>query len=143
MINKINKLKLAIIGLGYVGLPLVLEFAKKRPIIAFDINKNRIEELTSGIDKNLEFSKNELQSSKQINFTNNVEDVKSANCFIVTVPTPVDKFNKPNLKPLLKASEMISHNIKKGDLIIYESTVYPGCIEEECVPILKQFSSDV
>ena len=140
MINKINKLKLAIIGLGYVGLPLVLEFAKKRPIIAFDINKNRIEELTSGIDKNLEFSKNELQSSKQINFTNNVEDVKSANCFIVTVPTPVDKFNKPNLKPLLKASEMISHNIKKGDLIIYESTVYPGCIEEECVPILERFS---
>jgi len=140
MISKIKKLKLAIIGLGYVGLPLALEFAKKRKIISFDINKKRIEELNSGIDKNLEFNKDELQKSKNLNFTHNIEHLKSSNCYIITVPTPVDRFNKPNLKPLIKASEMIGKIIKKRDLIIYESTVYPGCIEEECVPTLEKFS---
>ena len=140
MINKNKDLQLAIIGLGYVGLPLALEFAKKRKVIGFDINKNRIEQLKSGKDKNLEFSKEELQDSKQLNFTNSVDDIKSANCYIVTVPTPIDEFKKPDLRPLFKASEIIGKIIKKGDLIIYESTVYPGCVEEECVPVLEKFS---
>ena len=140
MINKIKNLKLGIIGLGYVGLPLALEFSKKKNVTGFDISEKRILELNSGIDKNLEFKKEELQGLKQLSFTSSVEDLTSLNCFIITVPTPVDKFKKPNLKPLLMASEMIGKIIKKGDLIIYESTVYPGCIEEECVPILQKFS---
>ena len=140
MISKNKDLQLAIIGLGYVGLPLALEFAKKKKVIGFDINKKRIEELNSGIDKNLDFSKKELQSSKQLKFTNNEQEIKSANCYIVTVPTPVDDFKEPNLAPLMKASETIGKIIKRGDLIIYESTVYPGCVEEECVPVLEKFS---
>ena len=141
MINTIKDIKLGIIGLGYVGLPLALEFSKNRKVIGFDLKKNRIEELNSGIDKNLESSKEEIQNSKQLNFTNNVEDLKYANCFIVTVPTPVNELKKPDLQPLLQASEMIGKIIKKGDLIIYESTVYPGCTEEVCVPILEKFSN--
>ena len=140
MINKIKDIKLAIIGLGYVGLPLVLEFAKKKNIIGFDISEKRINELNSQIDSNLEFEKKDFKSSKQINFTYNKKDLKSANCFIITVPTPVDKLKKPDLKPLLTASKMIGEVIKKGDIVIYESTVYPGCVEEECVPILEKFS---
>ena len=140
MINTSKNLRLAIIGLGYVGLPLALEFAKKRKVIGFDINKKRIIELNSGIDKNLEFTNVELKSSRQINFTNSEADLISANCYIVTVPTPINALKKPDLRPLLKASEMINKIIKKGDLIIYESTVYPGCIEEECVPILEKSS---
>jgi len=141
MINTIKDIKLGIIGLGYVGLPLALEFSKNRKVIGFDLKKNRIEELNSGIDKNLESSKEEIQNSKQLNFTNNVEDLKYANCFIITVPTPIDELKKPDLQPLLQASEMIGKIIKKGDLIIYESTVYPGCTEEVCVPILEKFSN--
>ena len=140
MINSNKDLKLAIIGLGYVGLPLALEFAKKRPVIAFDINKKRINELKSGVDKNLEFTKKEFQKSKLINFTYNKENFKSTNCYIITVPTPIDEFKKPNLKPLFKASEMIGKIINNGDLVIYESTVYPGCVEESCVPILERSS---
>ena len=139
MINKIKDLKLAIIGLGYVGLPLAIEFSKKKSVIGFDINK-RVLELNSYKDINLEHNKATLKKTKNLKFTNNEEDLKFANCFIVTVPTPVDKQKRPNLKPLLKASKMIGKIIKKGDLIIYESTVYPGCIEEECVPILEKFS---
>ena len=140
MINKIDKLRLAIIGLGYVGLPLALEFAKKRAIIGFDIKKKRIEELSLGIDRNLESKKEEFQNIKELNFTSNEDDLKSANCYIVTVPTPIDELKKPDLNPLLKASEIVGKAIKKGDLIIYESTVYPGCIEEQCVPILEMSS---
>ena len=140
MIKSKNDFKLAIIGLGYVGLPLALEFAKKKSIIGFDINERRVGDLRSGVDKNLEFSKDELLSSKKLNFTNIVEDIKSANCFIITVPTPIDKFKKPDLKLLLNASKMVGQIIKNGNLIIYESTVYPGCVEEECVPILEKFS---
>ncbi len=140
MINKTKDLKLVIIGLGYVGLPLALEFAKKREVIGFDINKSRIKKLKLGIDKNIEFSKEEILSSKHLNFTDSVDDIKYANCYIITVPTPIDKFKKPDLKPLFKATETIGKIIKKGDLIIYESTVYPGCVEEECVPILEKFS---
>ena len=141
MINLSKDIKLAIVGLGYVGLPLALEFAKKRKVIGFDINEERIKELNSGADKNLEFNREELQNSKQLNFTNNEEDLKYANCFIITVPTPIDELKKPDLRPLLKSSEMIGNTIKKGDLIIYESTVYPGCVEEVCVPVLEKFSN--
>ena len=139
MIKK-KDIKLAIVGLGYVGLPLALEFAKKKEVVGFDICEKRISELNSGIDKNLEFSKKELIFSKQLNFTNKKQDLKSANCFIITVPTPINKFKKPDLRPLLNVSEMVGKIIKKGDLIIYESTVYPGCVEETCVPILEKCS---
>jgi len=140
MINNTKKLKLAIIGLGYVGLPLALEFSKKRSLVGFDIDKKRINELNSGIDKNLETTKEELNSIKQLIFTNDEKNLKLANCYIITVPTPIDEFKKPNLGPLLKASKIISKVIKQNDLIIYESTVYPGCIEEQCVPVLERYS---
>ena len=140
MIFKKKNLKLAIIGLGYVGLPLALEFAKKKKIIGFDIDRKRVKELRSGIDKNSEFNISKIKKSKQIKFTNNLKDIKSVNCYIVTVPTPVNKLKKPDLKPLLSASKMIGQIIKREDVIIYESTVYPGCIEEKCVPILEKHS---
>ena len=140
MIKKIKDIKLAVIGLGYVGLPLALEFAKKKKVIGFDINKKRIKELNSGFDQNLEFNKKELKNSKKIKFTYNEKNLKFANCYIISVPTPVDEFKKPDLRPLFKACKMIGGIIKKGDLIIYESTVYPGCTEEQCVPILEKFS---
>ena len=141
MINKIEELKLAVIGLGYVGLPLALAFEKKRSVIGFDIEEKRIQELASGIDRNLESSKEELQNLKQLNFTSNENELKSANCYIVTVPTPINEFKEPDLNPLFNASEIVGKFIKKGDIIIYESTVYPGCVEERCVPILEKFSN--
>ena len=140
MIKFVNKIKLAIVGLGYVGLPLVLEFAKKRPLIAFDIDKKRITELNFGVDKNLEVKKKDLKNIKQLVFTNDQKKLKLANCYIITVPTPIDELKKPNLDPLLNASKIIAKVIKKNDLIIYESTVYPGCIEEKCVPVLEKYS---
>jgi len=135
-----KKLKLAIIGLGYVGLPLTLEFAKKKNVIGFDINKKRIKELNNGFDKNLEFSKKDLKSSTKLKFTSNKKDLKLANCFIVCVPTPVDKNKNPDLKALFAASKIVGSIIKRGDLVIFESTVYPGCTEDECVPIIEKFS---
>ena len=140
MNNSIKKIKLAVIGLGYVGLPLTLEFAKKRKVIGFDIEEKRIKELKIGKDKNLEVTKKELKNNKQLIFTSNEKDIKSANCYIVTVPTPIDKKKKPDLKPLLKAGKIVGKVIQKGDLIIYESTVYPGCVEEQCVPTIEKFS---
>ena len=140
MINETKDLKLAIVGLVYVGLPLGLEFAKKRRVIGFDIDEKRIEELKSGIDKNLESTEQEIQFAKQLNFTNNQDELRYANCYIITVPTPIDVRKKPNLKPLLTASEIVGKFLKKEDLVIYESTVYPGCIEDVCVPILEKFS---
>jgi UDP-N-acetyl-D-galactosamine dehydrogenase len=137
---KLNNLKLAIIGLGYVGLPLAIEFSKKRPVIGFDIKTQRIKELKSGIDKTLEVSNKELQNAKYLNLTNIKKDLKSANCYIVTVPTPIDKFKKPDLRGLLLASKIIGELLKVGDIVIYESTVYPGCTEEKCVPILEKYS---
>ena len=141
MIKKKEDLKIAVIGLGYVGLPLAIEFSKKKNVIGFDINEKRIAELTSGKDKNLEFIESDLQNLKKLKFTSATEDLKFANCFIITVPTPVNEFKKPDLRQLFTATEMIGKIIKKNDLIIYESTVYPGCLEEECVPILKKFSN--
>ena len=141
MIKKKEDLKIAVIGLGYVGLPLAIEFSKKKNVIGFDINEKRIAELISGKDKNLEFIESDLQNLKKLKFTSAAEDLKFANCFIITVPTPVNEFKKPDLTQLFTATEMIGKIIKKNDLIIYESTVYPGCLEEECVPILKKFSN--
>ena len=140
MINNKKNFKLAIVGLGYVGLPLALEFSKKRKVIGFDISKKRINELKSGIDVNLETSKKKIINSRNLYFTNNKQDLKFVNCYIITVPTPVNSFKKPNLLPLKKASQTVGSLLKKKDLVIYESTVYPGCVEEECVPILEKFS---
>ena len=113
MITKKDAIKLGVIGLGYVGLPLALEFAKKRKVIGFDVNRNRIEQLKSGFDVNLETTKSELKNSKKINFTNNVQDLEKLICYIVTVPTPIDKYKKPNLKPLLMASKTVGNFLKK------------------------------
>ena len=140
MINKKKELKLAVIGLGYVGLPLALEFAKKRKVIGFDVNKQRIKELKSGFDRNLETTKSEIKNIKKLNFTNHEQDLEFANCYIITVPTPIDKFKKPDLTFLLMASKTVGGFLKEKDLVIYESTVYPGCIEEVCVPVLEKFS---
>ena len=140
MINKNKDLKLAIIGLGYVGLPLALEFAKKRKVIGFDTQEKRIKDLQSGIDKNLEVSKEELSDAKQLVITNDIQNLETANCYIVAVPTPIDKHKIPDLKLLFLASETVGKILKKGDIVIYESTVYPGCIEEDCVPILENCS---
>ena len=140
MIKNIKELNLAVIGLGYVGLPLALEFAKKKIVIGFDLEKKRINQLKSKIDKNLEISRNEFEKAKKVKFTYNKKDLKSANCFIITVPTPIDKFKRPDLKPLISASQIVGGLLKKNDIVIYESTVYPGCIEEQCVPVLEKLS---
>ena len=137
----ISKIEIAVIGLGYVGLPLAVEFGKKRSVVGFDIDKRRIEELNDGIDKTLEISKREIEDSKNLTFTSEVNDLKKCNFFIVTVPTPIDKDNQPDLNPLLKASTLIGSLIKRGDIVVFESTVYPGATEEECVPILEKESS--
>jgi len=133
-------LKLAIIGLGYVGLPLAVEFGKKRSVIGFDINQKRIDELKAGTDSTLETTKEELRDAELLTYTANPDDLKLANCFIVTVPTPIDSFKRPDLTPLIKASETVGAALKKGDIVIYESTVYPGATEEDCVPVLEQKS---
>jgi len=135
-----SDLKLAIIGLGYVGLPLAVEFGKKIPVYGFDINEGRIGELCSFQDKTLEVDAAELKAATHLQFTSNISDLKKANCYIVTVPTPVDEHKQPDLRPLLRASETVGQVLKKGDTVIYESTVYPGCTEEECVPILEKVS---
>lgn len=143
----IQNKKIAIIGLGYVGLPLAIEFGKKFKVLGFDINKNRIEELKKGIDRTKEADINGMlvamkhKDNKGLNFSFNIEDLKNCDIFIVTVPTPIDQFKSPDLTPLINASEMLGKIIKKNDLIIYESTVYPGCTEEVCVPILEKNSS--
>jgi len=132
--------KIAIIGLGYVGLPLAVEFAKKRVVIGYDINQKRIRKLTEGIDTTLETSKHDLKKAVNLSYTNSLDDLKDCGIFIVTVPTPINKYKKPNLIPLKTASSSIGKIIKKGDIVIYESTVYPGATEEVCVPILEKQS---
>ncbi len=131
---------IAIIGLGYVGFPLAVEFGKHFPTLGFDIDHSRIAELQSGIDRTQEVTADQLASSTQLRFSSQVADLAACNTFIVTVPTPIDHFKKPDLSPLLKASEMIGKALKKGDVVIYESTVYPGCTEEDCVPVLEKHS---
>ncbi|AQV14817.1 MULTISPECIES: Vi polysaccharide biosynthesis UDP-N-acetylglucosamine C-6 dehydrogenase TviB [Acinetobacter calcoaceticus/baumannii complex] len=133
-------LRIAIIGLGYVGLPLAVEFGKKGPVIGFDINQKRIDELKSGQDHTLEVTSEELHQSQHLSFSANLDDLKQSNFFIVTVPTPVDQVNRPDLTPLKKASETVGQALKKGDIVVYESTVYPGATEEVCIPILEKVS---
>jgi len=131
---------LGIIGLGYVGLPLAVEFGKKFNVLGFDISMKRISDLKKGTDKTLEVSEKELKKAKNLCFTTDLNDLLKADIYIVTVPTPVDSFKRPDLSPLLKASETVGKVLSKGNIVIYESTVYPGCTEEDCVPILEKFS---
>ena len=133
--------KIAIIGLGYVGLPLAIEFGKIYETLGFDTNKSRINELLMGKDSTREVTFEELNNSSMLRYTNRVEDIENCNFFIITVPTPIDKLNNPNLVPLQQASEAVGRFLKKDDIVIYESTVYPGATEEVCVPILEQFSN--
>ena len=142
MLKKIEngKIKVAVIGLGYVGLPLAVEFGKKFDTIGFDIKKERLESLRNGIDVTLETDSNDLKAATRLKYTCDLEDLRDRDIFIVTVPTPVDKYNRPDLTPLYKASETVGRVMKKGAIVVYESTVYPGCTEEECVPVLEKFS---
>jgi UDP-N-acetyl-D-galactosamine dehydrogenase len=132
--------KIGIIGLGYVGLPLAVEFGKVIEVVGFDINKERIQELRCGHDRTREVEDHELLSATHLSFSYDPNDLKSVNYFIVTVPTPVDEYRKPDLKPLISASKTVGSVIKKGDIVIYESTVYPGCTEEDCVPVIEKVS---
>lgn len=137
-LNKNNKI--AVIGLGYVGLPLAVEFGKQIPVVGYDLNNSRIDELKDGNDITQEVEKKELESSINLTFTNALSDISECNIFIVTVPTPIDSNNLPDLKPLINASRAIGQVLKKNDIVIYESTVYPGATEEECIPVLENTS---
>jgi UDP-N-acetyl-D-galactosamine dehydrogenase len=135
-----NVKSIAVIGLGYVGLPLAVEFGKSRPVFGFDINAGRIDALRVGHDATLEVSRDELATADQLRFTSDPTDLATASIYIVTVPTPIDAHKRPDLTPLLKASEMLGGVLKRGDIVIYESTVYPGATEEDCVPVLERVS---
>jgi len=137
---RIDEVKLAVVGLGYVGLPLAVEFGKKRAVIGFDINVKRIEALQAGHDHTLEVDDVELAQAKHLVYSHNRADLAQANVYIVTVPTPIDEYKQPDLTPLIKASETIGAVLKRGDIVIYESTVYPGATEEDCVPVLERVS---
>lgn len=137
---QLSDLKIAIIGLGYVGLPLAVEFGKQLPVVGFDIQQKRIQELQNGQDHTLEVSPEELKQATQLTYSANLDDLNSCNFFIVTVPTPIDEFKQPDLTPLIKASTSIGKVLKKGDVVVYESTVYPGATEEACIPVLEQVS---
>ena len=137
---KLSEIKLAVIGLGYVGLPLAAEFGKRRSVVGFDINHKRIEALQAGHDSTLEVSDDELREATGLTYSANPQDLAACNIFIVTVPTPIDEHKRPDLTPLVKASETIGKVLKKGDIVIYESTVYPGATEEDCVPVLERCS---
>ena len=137
---KLKDIKLAIVGLGYVGLPLAVEFGRKRRVVGFDINQRRIDELKIGIDFTLETTKEELAAAEYLSYTTDLDDLLGCNCYIITVPTPIDEHKRPDLTPLTKASETVGKVLKKGDIVIYESTVYPGCTEEDCVPVLEKHS---
>jgi UDP-N-acetyl-D-galactosamine dehydrogenase len=136
----LTKTKIAVIGQGYVGLPLAVEFGKLYPTVGFDINTTRIEQLSQGIDLTQEMTAEQLLNSAQLKFSSALNDIADANVYIVTVPTPIDAHKKPDLSPLKGASKMLAQVLQKGDVVIYESTVYPGCTEEDCVPLLEQGS---
>ena len=142
MLNKIKSgdVKVAVIGLGYVGLPLAVEFGKKFRTVGFDLKNSRLEALRRFEDVTLETSAEELKSAKKLSYSSDIDDLRDTDIFIVTVPTPVDKYNRPDLNPLIMASETVGKSMKKGAIVIYESTVFPGCTEEECVPVLEKFS---
>ncbi len=137
---KIADTKLAVIGLGYVGLPLAVEFGKKMDVLGFDINQHRVDELNSGRDGTLEVSETELAEATRLSYSSNVDDLINANVYIVTVPTPIDKNKNPDLTPLISASRMLGKVVRKGDVVIYESTVYPGATEEDCIPLIEEVS---
>lgn len=136
----LTKTKIAVIGQGYVGLPLAVEFGKLYPTVGFDINTTRIEQLSQGVDLTQEMTAEQLQNSAQLKFSSALNDIADANVYVVTVPTPIDAHKKPDLSPLKGASKMLAQVLQKGDVVIYESTVYPGCTEEDCVPLLEQGS---
>ncbi len=139
----LSNIQITIVGLGYVGLPLAVEFGKKYSTTGVDINKERIEELERGFDRTKELKEEQIKEAKLLTFSTNIYPVQNnlANrVFIVTVPTPIDQFKKPDLRPLISASKSVGEVLKKGDIVIYESTVYPGCTEEDCVPVLEKFS---
>ena len=142
MINlkSINDIRLAVIGLGYVGLPLAVEFGKVRSVVGFDIDQNRIDNLNKDIDNTQELSSLELSESNGLTFSASSDSLTDCNVYIVTVPTPIDEFKRPDLNPLFRASEAIGAVLKRGDIVVYESTVYPGCVEEDCVPVLEKTS---
>ena len=138
--SRLSDAKIAVIGLGYVGLPLAVAFSKQYKVVGFDINSSRIKELEAGVDSTLEVSKSELDAAEALSFSCCEDDLNSCNTFIVTVPTPIDKYKRPDLTPLLKASAMLGNIIKTGDVIIYESTVYPGATEDDCIPVVENLS---
>ena len=137
---QLSELKIAVIGLGYVGLPLAVEFGKKVPVVGFDIYQKRIDELKSGQDHTLEVSPEELEQAQYLSYSANLDDLKDCNFFIVTVPTPIDEFKQPDLTPLVKASESIGKVLTANNIVVYESTVYPGATEETCIPVLEKVS---
>jgi len=137
---QLEQLRIAIVGLGYVGLPLAVEFGKHAPTIGFDIHQQRIEDLVVGFDHTLEISSEELKQAVSLSYTTKIEDLVEANFYIITVPTPIDDFKQPDLSPLIKSSETIGTVLKKGDIVVYESTVYPGATEEVCIPVLEKIS---
>ena len=139
-ISQPENIKIAIIGLGYVGLPLAVEFGKKYSVLGFDINQTRVNELMSGYDRTQEMTSEELKSLQHLSFSTNEEQLNTCNIFIITVPTPIDKYKKPDLTPLLSASKTVGKFLKQSHVVIYESTVYPGCTEEDCVPVLEKES---
>src|ERR1039457_4874335 len=134
----LHKCRVGIVGLGYVGLPLAVEFGKQFDTVGFDVKPKRIRELKAGRDSTREASAEEIQSASRLQFTTRVQDLKACGVMVVTVPTPIDEFKRPELTPLIRASESIGEVLKKGDVVVYESTVYPGCTEEVCVPILER-----
>ncbi len=137
---QIDRVRIAVVGLGYVGLPLAVEFGKKMPVIGFDINRARVDELKGGHDHTLEVDAVELATAVKLAFTTELSELARANFYIVTVPTPIDRYKNPDLTPLIKASETIGQVLKAGDIVVYESTVYPGATEEDCVPVLERVS---
>ncbi|MBQ9754926.1 MAG: nucleotide sugar dehydrogenase [Lentisphaeria bacterium] len=142
MINKIKNFtaRIAVIGLGYVGLPLAVEFGRKFDVVGFDVKKERLKMLRQGVDVTLETSSEDLENARFLRYTDSIDDLRDRDIFIVTVPTPVDEHKQPDLTPLIRASETVGKAIKRGGIVIYESTVYPGCTEEDCVPVIEQFS---
>lgn len=140
MFAKPSHTKLAVIGLGYVGLPLAVEFGKTLDVVGFDVNQSRIDALRAGIDRTLEVSSEELKEADRLTYSSNISELETCNSYIVTVPTPIDAHKRPDLTPLIKASETVGNVLKRGDIVIYESTVYPGATEEDCVPVLERVS---
>lgn len=137
---RLDEIRLAVVGLGYVGLPLAVEFGRSRSVVGFDISQRRIDHLKSGKDFTLETTQEELAASRHLTYSSDPDDLRFCNCYIVTVPTPIDEHKRPDLNPLTKASETVGTVLKKGDIVIYESTVYPGCTEEVCLPVLEKHS---